>query len=81
MTKRTILVISASIIIGFTILGAFVCYGLFNSQRQKDTARYQMITHGDTVIIFDQSNGTFWEKYIPQNEGPTDWKKSESPIK
>ena len=81
MKKNMIFAICLSIIIGFTILGAFVYYGLINLKTQQTTTRYQMITHGDTVVVFDQETGDYWTKYIPQNEGPTDWEIDKTPIK
>ncbi len=79
MKKSSIFAICLSIIIGFTILGGLVFHGLTNLKTQQ--ARYQMITHGDTLVIFDQETGDYWTKYIPQNQGPTDWEINKIPIK
>lgn len=81
MKKSSIFAICLSIVIGFVILGGLVCYGLTNFKTQQTTTRYQMITHGDTVLIFDQETGDYWSKYLPQNDGPTDWEMDKTPIK
>lgn len=80
MTKKSILLICISIIIGFTISGALVCYGLLNTQGAEETPRYEMVSHGDNIIIFDRYTGDYWNKYLPQNQGPTDWEISDSPV-
>ncbi|WP_409292922.1 hypothetical protein [Peribacillus sp. SCS-37] len=43
---------------------------------------YELISVNDTnIIIFDKRTGQYWRKYIELNEGPTDWREEESPIK
>jgi len=81
MKKSSILAICLSIIIGFAILGGLVCYGLTDFKAQQTTTRYQMITHGDTILIFDQETGDYWTKYLFQYEGPIDWEMNKTPIK
>ena len=81
MKKSSIFAICLSIIIGFTILGGLVFHGLTNLKTQQIAVRYQMITHGDTVVIFDQVTGDYWTKYTPQNQGPEDWEIDKIPIK
>ncbi len=76
MEKKSLYTICISVVVGFFILGVFTFYGLIKSHNvQSDDLQYQMITHGDSIIIFDQRTGDYWRKYLPQNEAPTEWEK------
>lgn len=87
MDRKSTIIISVAIILGFSILG-FMLRGsiekIGNSQLLEksihETNRYQMISANESnIIIFDTVTGEYWRKYISINEGPTEWKKEESP--
>ncbi|MDD4832411.1 MAG: hypothetical protein PHI78_01930 [Clostridia bacterium] len=73
MEKKSVYMICVSIIIGFVILGLFLFFGLSVS------TRYEVVSHGDTLIVFDQVTGDYWQKYVPQFSGPTEWYKYSFP--
>jgi len=82
MEKKSVYMICISVIAGFIILGLFIFYGLINLQNvQRDELQYQMVTHGDSIIVFDQKTGDYWQKFLPQNDGPTEWKEFSIPTK
>lgn len=48
----------------------------------KDMNRYEMIgVNENNLIIFDRKTGEYWRKFIPSNEGPTNWEKEDSPVR
>lgn len=87
MEKKAIYAVCISIIAGFIILGTLICYGLLNGQSNNEQTltnselRYEMVSHGSTILIFDKQTGDYWQKFLPQNEAPTQWEKFESPSK
>lgn len=88
MEKKSVYAICVSVVLGFLVLGAFTFYGLTNSHKltnshtaQSEDLQYQMITHGSSIIIFDQITGDYWQKFLPLNEAPTEWEKFSIPTK
>lgn len=76
MKNSSALILGLAIIVGFTILG------FFQLSVSKEDYRYDLISANENnIIIFDKETGEYWNKFIPSNEGPTDWEKGESPIK
>lgn len=73
--KKSIYTICISIVVGFLVLGVFTYCGL------TDSHSYQMITYGNSLVLFDKKTGDSWQKYLPPNEGPTEWEKSSTPTK
>lgn len=79
------LIIGCAIIIGFTILGLFWSSSLNNETsavvKADDEYKYELISASENnIIIFDKSTGEYWNKFIPSNEGPTEWEKGDFPI-
>ncbi|MGM9928132.1 MAG: hypothetical protein ACI35P_09300 [Bacillus sp. (in: firmicutes)] len=84
MKDRSAIIIGVSIIIGFTILGACLL-AVFEKGSDVVTEnseyRYELVPANDNnLIIFDKQSGAYWNKYIPSEEGPTNWEKGVSPI-
>lgn len=75
MDKKSIYALCASIVIGFLILGVTVCYGLMNSGQ-----RYQMITHRNSILVFDKQTGDYWQQFFPQDEDSAEWKEFIGPL-
>ena len=77
------LIIGVAIVIGFTILGLFLMVALEDdSKGVRHEDRYELVPVNDNnMIIFDKKSGDYWNKFIPSDEGPTTWEKSDSPIK
>lgn len=72
-----VLIILGALLIGY-FLGVFVKK---SNSTKEDQYRYQLINANDSnLIFFDQKTGEYWRKFIPNNEGPTDWEKEKSPI-
>jgi hypothetical protein len=89
MNKSNSLIIGFSILLGFTILGYFVLLSFGGKSSTGVTSpitgltgqRYEMITaNKNNIIIFDKQSGEYWRKFIPDNEGPTEWVKEPSPV-
>ena len=92
LKDKTALIIGGSIIIGFTIFGLLLMAALeefvysmdeFDVGRDleynEDTA-YEIIPVGDNnIILFDKDTGSYWTKYVPSGEGPTNWEKGDYP--
>ena len=75
MEKKSVIIIGISIIIGFLILASSVIY-TFKDNGEKDIVnnnKYELITAGSNIIIFDKETGRYWRKYINTNEGPNEW--------
>jgi len=75
MEKKSVYMICVSVIIGFVILGLFLFFGL------SVGSRYEMVSHGSSIIVFDKVTGDYWQKFSSQFEGPTDWEKYSLPTK
>ena len=83
--KSNSTIIGASIIIGCAILGLFLMLTFSNnkdnSSKISNEYKYEMIpVNENNVIIFNKENGEYWRKFLPNNEGPTNWEKEKSPI-
>ncbi|HSQ88879.1 hypothetical protein [Romboutsia sp.] len=77
MDKKSIFIISASIILGFIILSISLIYS-FNlvKETSKVNNRYEIIAPNENnIIVFDNEKGIYWRKFIESNEGPTEWEK------
>ena len=77
MDKKSIFIVSASIILGFIILSISLIYS-FNlvKENTKTNNRYEIIApNKNNIIIFDHEKGTYWRKFIESNEGPTKWQQ------
>lgn len=77
--------IGTSIIIGCAILGLFLMLTFSNNKNNtskiSNDYKYEMIPGNENnVIIFNKETGEYWRKYLPKNEGPTNWEKEKSPI-
>lgn len=88
MDKSLVNKICYSIIIGCVCLGIFIFLGLMskNSTQTVNTVentnnRYELISHGNIIFIFDRQTGQYWQKYTSNSEGTTEWSECESPIK
>ncbi|MGE7602356.1 hypothetical protein ACQKL5_07565 [Peribacillus sp. NPDC097675] len=83
MKKSSSIIIAVAIIIGFTILGLFLRVALEDDSKGiNHEDRYELVPVNDNnMVIFDKKSGDYWNKFIPSEEGPTDWKKGYSPIK
>ena len=41
---------------------------------------FELIPIGDNnIILFDTVTGEYWTKFVPSDEGPTDWEKGKLP--
>ncbi|MFD2614170.1 hypothetical protein [Paenibacillus gansuensis] len=86
MNKSNSLIIGASILLGFVILGVFL--KLTFSEKSLPTTgdasavgSYEMIAvNKNNIIIFDKQSGDYWRKFISDSEGPTEWTKEQSPV-
>jgi hypothetical protein len=86
MKNSSSLIIGLAIIIGFTILGLFlmVAFGKDSSNvvSNNNEYRYELVPANEhNIIIFDKKSGEYWSKFVPSDEGPTNWEKGDSPIK
>lgn len=90
MDKKSYLILAASILLGFIMLGIILklpienlSYNLGNKgyiENLSELYRYQMISVNDTnIIIFDRETGEYWRKFVPPNEGPTEWTREKIP--
>ncbi|MGG2027956.1 hypothetical protein AB1282_19845 [Gottfriedia sp. S16(2024)] len=83
--KNNHIIIGVAIIIGCTILGLFLMFTFSDNTKENPVKtneyKYEMIQANDNnVIIFNKETGEYWRKFLPNNEGPTDWRKETSPI-
>lgn len=67
-----------SLIIGIFILISSIIISI--SISNSEPPRYQMISHGSEIIIFDTITGEYYSKFDSLNEGPHDWTKVENPF-
>jgi hypothetical protein len=86
MKNSSSLIIGFAIIIGFTILGLFLKAALEKDfsevNNNNNEYRYELVpANENNMIIFDKETGEHWNKFIPIDEGPTNWEKGDSPIK
>lgn len=81
MTNKSLIAICLSIILGFTMLSASVYYGFkaYSTGLKTNSLRYEMISNGDNIFVFDRITGTYWQKFVASNEGPNDWIKEAVP--
>ncbi len=82
MDKKGSIIIAIAIIIGFLLLGIILKSPIESNSVNfsSEANRYQMVTPNDNnIIIFDTKTGDYWRKFIPANEGPTEWEKEFSP--
>ena len=81
MEKRGALIIGVSIIIGFLILGLLSRLSIgIGGDNLPSSNRYQMISANDNnIILLDTETSEYWRKFIPTNEGPTNWTKEIGP--
>ena len=62
-------------------LGLVVALGLTMIQSTKvNEERYELVSHGENLIVFDRQTGEYWVKYMATNQGPSDWEKETPPI-
>ncbi|AHV98831.1 MULTISPECIES: hypothetical protein [Paenibacillus] len=87
MKNKTIIAVSIltlvliSGIFGFLLGISFKGESNQNDSKDQNGNRYQMINvNENNIIIFDQQTGDYWRRFIPSNEGPTEWEKEKSPI-
>jgi hypothetical protein len=86
MNKGNSLIIGASILLGFVILGVFLKLtfleeGSPTTSGASTAGTYEMIAvNKNNIIIFDKQSGEYWRKYISDSEGPTEWTKEQSPV-
>lgn len=79
MEKRGALIIGASIIVGFIILG-LVLKSPIGSMGNSSQNRYQIISPNENnMILLDTETGECWRKFVPSNEGPSQWTKEIGP--
>lgn len=72
------------------LIGSWFISQSFNTSTEEQTTtskenfknfRYELISPNENnIIIFDKQTGESWRKFIPSNEGPTNWEKQKSPI-
>lgn len=85
MKNSSSIIIGLSIIIGFTVLGIFsmVAVDKYSANKVSDNNeyRYELVpANENNIIIFDRETGEHWTKFVPSDEGPTNWEKGDSPI-
>ena len=82
---RSSFIIGFAIIIGFTVLGLFLMYSFkepSDVDHENNENRYELVpVNENNMVIFDKQSGEYWSKFVPSNEGPTTWRKGDSPIK
>jgi hypothetical protein len=88
MKNYSSIIIGLAIIIGFTILGSFLMSAFgkessnVDSNSNNNEYRYELVPANEhNIIILDKKTGEYWNKFLPSDEGPTNWEKGDSPIK
>ena len=80
MKNSSSIIIGLAIIIGFTILGLFqmvISEEESNEVGVSSEYRYDLVPANDNnIIIFDKQSGEYWNKFIPSDEGPTNWERA-----
>lgn len=80
MNNKKVFVISIVVLVLISGLLGFQLGTSLNGG--KDMNRYEMISvNENNLIIFDRKTGEYWRKFIPSNEGPTNWEKEDSPVR
>lgn len=80
MNNKKVFVISIVVLVLISGLLGFQLGTSLNGG--KDMNRYEMIgVNENNLIIFDRKTGEYWRKFIPSNEGPTNWEKEDSPVR
>ncbi|MEZ2715759.1 hypothetical protein C2I17_03995 [Niallia circulans] len=84
MKNSSSIIFGLATIIGFTILGLFIlsAFGKESTkvENDNDDYRYELVpANENNIIIFDKKTGEYWSKFIPSNEGPTNWEKGDFP--
>ena len=82
MKNSSSIIFGLATIIGFTILGLFIlsAFGKESTkvENDNDDYRYELVpANENNIIIFDKKTGEYWSKFIPSNEGPTNWEKGD----
>ncbi|MEK4440890.1 MULTISPECIES: hypothetical protein [unclassified Niallia] len=85
MKNSSSIIFGLATIIGFTILGLFIlsAFGKESTkvENDNDDYRYELVpANENNIIIFDKKTGEYWSKFIPSNEGPTNWEKGDFPV-
>ncbi|MCD4838649.1 hypothetical protein LRS37_07135 [Neobacillus sedimentimangrovi] len=85
MKIHSSIIIGLSIIIGFTILGIFLMVTvdkfITNKGNVNNEYKYELVpANENNMIIFDRKTGEYWTKFIPSEEGSTNWEKGDSPL-
>lgn len=63
MDSRTAVLLSVSFIVGCSI----VAYATLTAQR------FRVATAANQAILIDTHSGRTWQRYMPSNQGPTNW--------
>jgi hypothetical protein len=93
VNKRNCIILATAILLGFIILGITIRLAIedlsqnISSPDNEDYInnltelyRYQMVPVNDSnIIIFDRKTGKYWRKFVPPNEGPTEWRRERAP--
>ncbi|AYV65756.1 hypothetical protein C2I06_02095 [Niallia circulans] len=84
MKNSSSIIFGLATIIGFTILGLFIlsAFGKESTtvENDNDDYRYELVpANENNIIIFDKKTGEYWSKFIPSDEGPTNWEKGDFP--
>ncbi|MFP3720771.1 hypothetical protein SFC57_07665 [Niallia circulans] len=82
MKNSSSIIFGLATIIGFTILGLFIlsAFGKESTkvENDNDDYRYELVpANENNIIIFNKKTGEYWSKFIPSNEGPTNWEKGD----
>ncbi len=76
MKKNKILFLVVIVLIVVSL--AVSCYQPEKADTNEN-GRYSIIVHGSNIILLDTKTGTFWRKFLLDNQAPTDWKKEVLP--
>ena len=84
MKNSLSIIFGLAIIIGFTILGLFILSAFgkesIKVENVNEDYRYELVpANENNIIIFDKKTGEYWSKFIPSDEGPTNWEKGDFP--
>ncbi|MCP5023976.1 MAG: hypothetical protein GY930_19695 [bacterium] len=60
--------------IAILIAGLAIAYAVSSGE-----GRYQMVSHGSTLLVFDTASGKTWKKFCMSNYGSTEWEEEKSP--
>lgn len=62
------------IAIAILIAGLAIAYAV-----SSGGGRYQLVSHGSTLLVFDTVSGKTWQKFSMSSQGSTKWTIVESP--